>query len=104
MAKNSFVAELTFNPLTVANRKFCYGLCMQNLVVTDISVHETPILQTGNSLIKNIYQSKFFFLFFFFFDLRVSISYKLLVLEISPGNVILMVTHQLVIDLFISCC
>ena len=66
MAKNSFVAEVTFNPLTVANRKFCYGVCMQNVVVTDISVHETPILQTGNSLIKNIYQSEFFFLFFFF--------------------------------------
>ena len=52
---------------------------MRNLVLTDIYVRETSILQTGISLIKNIYQSEIFF------DLRVSILYKLLVSEISPG-------------------
>ena len=51
------------NPLTTANGKFCCRLCMQNLVVTDISVREAPILQTGISLIKNIYQSEVFFWF-----------------------------------------
>ena len=52
---------------------------MRNLVLTDVYVRETSILQTGISLIKNIYQSEIFF------DLRVSILYKLLVSEISPG-------------------
>ena len=52
---------------------------MRNLVLTDIYVREKSILQTGISLIKNIYQSEIFF------DLRVSILYKLLVSEISPG-------------------
>ena len=66
---------------------------MRNHVVTDISVRETHILQTGISLIKHIYQSKVFF------DMRVSILYKLCVLEISPGNVIIMLTHQIVIIL-----
>ena len=66
---------------------------MRNHVVTDISVRETHILQTGISLIKHIYQSKVFF------DMRVIILYKLCVLEISPGNVIIMLTHQLVIIL-----
>ena len=56
---------------------------MRNLMVTDISVRETPILQAGMSLIKNIYQSEVFF------HLRVSILYKLLVLEISLGNAII---------------
>ena len=35
---------------------------MQNLVVTDISIRKTPILQTGVSLIKNIHQSEVFLL------------------------------------------
>ena len=33
------------------------------------------------------------------FDLQVSISYKLLVLAISPGNVVIMLTHQILIIL-----
>ena len=52
-----------FNPLTVANGKFCRGLCMQNLVVTDISVCETPVLQTGISLIKIYISERGYFLF-----------------------------------------
>ena len=35
---------------------------MQNLVVTDISIRKTPILQTGVYLIKNIHQSEVFLL------------------------------------------
>ena len=58
---------------------------------TDISVCETPILQTGISLIKNMYQSEVSF------DLCVSILYKLLVSEIGPRNVIIMLTHQILI-------
>ena len=85
-----------FNPLTVANGKFCRGLCMQNLVVTDISVCETPVLQTGISLIKNIYQSEVIFY------LWVSILYKLLVSEISPENVMIMLTHQILIILVLE--
>ena len=34
-----------------------------NVMVADISVCETPILQTGISLIKNIYQSEILFWF-----------------------------------------
>ena len=75
----SLVYYIAINPLPVANGKFRRGLCMRNLVLTDIYVRETSILQTGISLIKNIYQSEIFF------DLRVSILYKLLVSEISPG-------------------
>ena len=87
------VIQYNLNPLTFANGKFRRGLCIRNLVVTDISVCETPILQTGISLIKNVYQSEVFF------DLRVSISSKLLVSEISPGNVIIILTYQVLMIL-----
>ena len=86
------VTKQYVNPLTVADRKFHRRLCMWNLVVTDISVHEKPFLQTGISLIKNIYQSGFFFY------LQVSILYKLFVSEISLGNVIIILTYHLFIN------
>ena len=60
--KNKEVHFYLFNPLIVANGNFRCGLCMQNLVVTDISICETPIWQAGISLIKNIYQSEVFFI------------------------------------------
>ena len=86
------VTKQYVNPLTVADRKFRCRLFMWNLVVTDISVHEKPFLQTGISLIKNIYQSEFFFY------LQVSILYKLFVSEISLGNVIIILTYHLFIN------
>ena len=68
---------------------------MQNLVVTDTCVRETLILQTGISLIKNIYQSEVF-------SFICESVYKLLVPEISPGNVIIMLTHQILIILVLE--
>ena len=55
-----------------------------------ISVCETPILQTGISLIKHISEQGFFYL-------RVSILYNLCVMEISPGNVMIMLNSQTLI-------
>ena len=63
---------------------------MQNLVVADISVRETPISQTGISLIKSMYKSEVVF--------RFAIQYFIQASRIGNQPGIILHTHQILIE------